>query len=94
MAYRLDLPSSAQIHPVFHVSLLKKAAGPAANPTIVPTAPRFQKQPMRVLEDRVVRRRNRFVGQVLVQWMDSPMEDATWEYRDEFQLRFPDFELK
>lgn len=93
VAYRLDLPPSAQIHGVFHVSLLKKAIGPALNPTVVPTLPRFQCQPFKILDSRIIRRRNRAVGQILVQWRDLPLEDASWEFRDEFQLRFPDFQL-
>lgn len=85
MAYRLDLPPSAQIHPVFHVSLLKKAATPVSHPSVLPTLPRFQCQPLKILDSRVTKRRNRAVGQVLVQWQDLPVENATWEYRDEFQ---------
>ncbi|XP_076934706.1 uncharacterized protein LOC143601094 [Bidens hawaiensis] len=94
VAYRLDLPKEAQIHPVFHVSLLKKANGPPTQVSAIPTiAPRFSLQPLKILDSRVTRRRNRVAGQVLVQWKDLPTCDATWEFRDEFQYRFPDFQL-
>lgn len=94
VSYRLDLPITAQIHPVFHVSLLKQSAGPPmGQPTVITTLPHGQKTPFRVLDSRVVRRRNKAVGQVLTQWYNEPLEGATWEYRDELQLRFPDFEF-
>ncbi|XP_076941485.1 uncharacterized protein LOC143611055 [Bidens hawaiensis] len=94
VAYRLDLPKEAQVHPVFHVSLLKKASGPSTQTSMIPTiASRFSLRPLKVLDSRVIKRRNSAAGQVLVQWKDLPISDATWEYRDEFQCRFPDFQL-
>lgn len=69
VAYRLQLPPSSRIHPVVHVSQLKKALGekdqvcselPAyllANVTV---------QPLEICADRMVRRGNKQVPQVLI----------------------------
>lgn len=35
--------------------------------------------PMAILDRRMVKRHNQTVGQVLTQWTDSALEDATWE---------------
>nr|GFC34564.1 hypothetical protein [Tanacetum cinerariifolium] len=35
-------------------------------------------------------RGSRAAMKILVQWKDQSAEDATWEYLDELQLRFPD----
>nr|GEU76015.1 putative nucleotidyltransferase, ribonuclease H [Tanacetum cinerariifolium] len=41
VAYRLDLPDETQIHPVFHVSLLKLAGGPPDKVIPISTNARF-----------------------------------------------------
>ncbi|XP_076927289.1 uncharacterized protein LOC143590806 [Bidens hawaiensis] len=91
VAYRLDLPEEAQIHPVFHVSLLKDAGGPPTKIIPFPTEARFTLQPQAVLDRKLVKRKNWAAMKVLVQWKGQGTQDATWEFLDELRLRFPDF---
>ncbi|KAD1183178.1 hypothetical protein E3N88_43191 [Mikania micrantha] len=90
-AYKLDLPSDAQIHPVFHVSLLKKAYGQHDSVIPLPKNPRFHYKPRAIVDRRLVRRGDQMTYQVLVYWENLPITEATWEYQNDFELRFPDF---
>nr|GFA53150.1 retrotransposable element Tf2 [Tanacetum cinerariifolium] len=65
VAYRLDLPDDAQIHPVFHVSLLKEAGGPPSKIVSIPKEARFSLQSSAVLDQKLVKRRNRAAIKVL-----------------------------
>ncbi|KAD5318093.1 hypothetical protein E3N88_18039 [Mikania micrantha] len=91
VAYKLDLPDDTQIHPVFHVSLLKHAHG--SHDLLIPLLkfPRFVYQPRAVIDRRLSRRGHQLTTQVLVHWQGLPVNEATWEFLDEFQLRFPNF---
>ncbi|KAJ0442289.1 putative nucleotidyltransferase, Ribonuclease H [Helianthus annuus] len=91
VAYRLDLPEEAHIHPVFHVSLLKGPCGPPEKVIPLPNEARFNLQPVAVLDKKMVKRGNRAAVKVLVQWKDQATQDATWEFLDDLKLRFPDF---
>ncbi|XP_076916526.1 uncharacterized protein LOC143576282 [Bidens hawaiensis] len=91
VAYKLDLPADSQIHPVFHVSLLKKAHGNHLPNIPLPASPKFMFQPRAIVDKRLVRRGTKLVHQVLVHWHGVPLTDATWEFENEFQLRFPAF---
>ena len=94
--YKLDLPSSVKLHPVFHVSLLKKKLGQQVTP--IPTLPpisdegMLQMEPVAVLERRMVKRNNKAVVQWLVQWSRTFPEDATLMDYEEFHSKFPDFQ--
>lgn len=96
VAYKLLLPDSAHIHPVFHVSLLKKKLGNdvVVTPTLPPVSDEgiLQVQPVAILERRMIKRNNRAVIQWLVQWSRTYPEDATWMDYDEFQAKFPNFQ--
>ncbi|KAL6129684.1 hypothetical protein ACLB2K_073033 [Fragaria x ananassa] len=96
VAYKLKLPPTAKVHPVFHVSLLKKKVGENAGvathfpPDIDPHNPRWY--PATVLERRVVKQGNLPVTKWLVQWIGAGVEEATWEEAEEILHRFPDFQ--
>ncbi|KAG6394685.1 hypothetical protein SASPL_145275 [Salvia splendens] len=80
-AYHLQLPASARIHPVFHVSLLKRAIGEATTDADLPdglggTDPPCL--PEKVLDARTDQREGEAVGQVLVKWLGMDDDEATW----------------
>ncbi|CAL9221332.1 unnamed protein product [Arabidopsis halleri] len=82
VAYRLDLPTSSKIHPVFHVSQLKESVGPVSVSTELPSVhyDALIKEPERVLERKMVNRQGRAATMVLVKWTNLTVEEATWEY--------------
>lgn len=96
VAYKLQLPDDAKIHPVFHVSLLKKKLGQhlVAQPSLPPVAQdgTFLAEPVAVLARRQVKKNNHAVVQWLVQWSNSFPEDATWVDYRELLKKYPQFQ--
>ncbi|GMI77062.1 hypothetical protein HRI_001375500 [Hibiscus trionum] len=94
VAYKLELPSGSRIHPVFHVSQLKKQVGTeeiqAHLPLIGPDGG-ISKEPVRILDRRIGKKGNRAVTEVLVEWTNTFPEDATWEVLYQLQQQFPEF---
>ncbi|KAL7129266.1 hypothetical protein ABFS83_13G053900 [Erythranthe nasuta] len=95
VAYELQLPQEAKVHPVIHVSRLKKHVGKVAE--VVATLPPLDEHnqilliPVAVLEQRMVKHNNTGQVQWLVQWAHLPNEEATWEVAAEMGTKFPDF---
>ena len=90
VAYRLDLPAHSSVHPVFHVSQLKKAVGASHQVTpILPSDFALQLAPEQVLQTRLVSRDNNQVQQVLVKWNNLPTTLATWEDYEALRQEFP-----
>jgi hypothetical protein len=83
MAYKLKLPEGSKVHPVFHVSLLKKVVGTYAEESELPDHLEGEKgpgyEPGTVLARRTIVIQGREVSQVLVQWQGQSTEEATWE---------------
>jgi hypothetical protein len=96
VAYRLELPAGSAVHPVFHVSCLKKVIGCTNVPAqALPTFDdqgTLQVSPYCILDRRQVRKRGCTITQILVQWTSLPPEDATWEEAHSIQERFPNFQ--
>ncbi|KAJ0981251.1 hypothetical protein J5N97_009506 [Dioscorea zingiberensis] len=93
VAYKLNLPASSAIHPVFHVSLLKKSVAEHPITRALPSTslPDTIQKPMAILDRRMVKRGNQPATKWLINWENQSPAEATWEFAEEIQLRFPDF---
>jgi hypothetical protein len=82
-AYKLELPSTAQVHPVFHISQLKQYT-PDHTPVFaeLPSVPQLDLAELEleyVLDHHLTKKGNTDVTQVLIKWSSLPDEFATWE---------------
>ncbi|GJW87713.1 ty3-gypsy retrotransposon protein [Tanacetum coccineum] len=96
VAYKLELPATSRIHPVFHVSFLKPCVGEPSNQYIplpllsTPEGPLVQ--PIHILDSRKVRVKDEWEIQVLVQW--DGREEHTWESWNQLQQQYPNIDLE
>ena len=81
-AYKLDLPNTLRIHPVFHISLLKsyhestdfnRTTPPP--PIFIPETQQEEYEVEVILDKKLIRDK----PQYLVKWLGYPLHDATWE---------------
>ena len=83
VSYQLALPNQSKLHPIFHVSCLKKVIGTTCQiQTNLPELPKegsIWLQPEAVLDQRERRLRQRTIKEVLVQWKGMTPTDVTWE---------------
>jgi hypothetical protein len=83
VAYQLALPSHSKLHPVFHVSCLKKVIGAKCqiqtNLLELAKEGSIWLQPEAVLDQHERLLCQRTIKEVLVQWKDTTPTDATWE---------------
>jgi hypothetical protein len=84
VAYKLELPSNMKIHPVFHISLLKKYNAdeefnrPTPPPAIITSDNEEEFEVDIILDKRIHYRK----PQYLVKWTGYPIYDTTWEPLD------------
>ena len=98
VAYRLDLPSHSRLHPVFHVSQLKKQLGQldCAAPELpdVTTDGDVILVPKWLIDFRWIKHGRTVTHELLVQWVGISDDDATWESYVDLQIRFPHMNLE
>ena len=92
VAYKLELPPPTKIHPIFHVSCLKKVIGQNIPTQIVlpelDEEGRIILEPECILQTCMKKLRNKTLTQYLIQWKNLPVEEATWE-NEEFIQKNP-----
>ena len=93
VAYKLKLPEVSKIHPVVHVSQLKKLVGPeipvSSNLPPANTILQAEHTPACILGHKMVKMQGASQPRILVQWSDLPSSLATWEDLSDLQRRFP-----
>jgi hypothetical protein len=83
VSYQLALPIHSKLHPIFHVSSLKKVIG--AKCQIQTNLPDLVEEgsiwihPEAVLDQRECHLCQRTIKEVLVHWKDTTLADTTWE---------------
>ena len=96
VAFELELPPGAQIHPVFHVSKLKPFHNQAETPTLEFPPAAFNNQPklqpLAVLDWRTSVESD--AVEALVQWQDLYPEDTTWEDLETSMKDYPTLHLE
>jgi hypothetical protein len=98
VAYKLQLPSAARIHPVFHISQLKQYKGDTIDAyyplSEITTELGPILQPESVLQARTVLKGPISAPQVLIKWQGLDASVATWEDKSEMREHYPNFNLE
>jgi hypothetical protein len=98
VAYRLRLPDGSAIHPVLHVSQLKKyiSRGTNISPTLPIASPNGQLKiyPVQILDRHFIKCYNEVILQLLICWSNLPMEDSSWEDYALLARHYPNFILE
>ena len=97
VAYRLELPETSAIHPVFHVSMLKKYHGMPPDLELPPLAElpfTFQPLSTDVVGRRIVEVPEGLRTEVLVDWDGLPRDESSWVDWETLVKMFPEVDLE
>ena len=93
VAYRLDLPADCKIHPVVHVSQLKKHVSPhiqvSTEIPAIPSDSAVEAQLVAVVDKRSVQQGASFITKLRVRWEGLLPAMDTWEEVQDIRRRFP-----
>nr|GEY20992.1 hypothetical protein [Tanacetum cinerariifolium] len=96
VAYKLQLPHYANVNPVFHVFQLKPFYVEVATIGEFPQCDDeglIAANPLKLLERKMVKQKNRMMFYGLIQWSNGEAENATYEKLEDIVSRFPEFVL-
>ena len=95
VAYRLALPPElSMIHPVFHVSMLRKYLPDSSHVLSLPAIQldenlSYEQEPVAIIDRQVKKLRSREVPLVKVIWKNHSIEESTWETEDSMHASYP-----
>lgn len=88
------------VHPVFHVSMLRKCIGDPSRITPIEGVQitedlTYEEVPIAILDRQVKKLRNKEIASVKVLWRNQQVEEITWEAEDVMKSKYPHlFEAK
>ncbi|XP_065854391.1 uncharacterized protein [Euphorbia lathyris] len=89
VAYRLKFPSGSSIHPLFHVSQLKKVSTQVMSSTQLPNNYNAEPFPIAILVRKLVKRGNQAATKILVHWLgilENSLENLHLTFSSVIQL--------
>nr|AAT38742.2 'chromo' domain containing protein [Solanum demissum] len=95
VAYRLALPPNLSgVHPVFHVSMLKRYHGDRDyiikwDLVLLDKDLQYEEKHVAILDRDVRKLRTKEIKFVKVQWKHRPIEEATWETEKDMRDKYP-----
>ncbi|XP_070014683.1 uncharacterized protein [Nicotiana sylvestris] len=91
VTYELALPPSLSgVHPVFHVSMLRKYHADSSHVLDFSTIKLaeslgYEEEPVSIIDKQNRQLRSKRIYAVKVQWRGQPAEEATWESEEDIQ---------
>ncbi|XP_060182389.1 uncharacterized protein LOC132612061 [Lycium barbarum] len=95
VAYRLALPREMSfIHPVFHVSMLRKCISDSSRVLEAPTIHldynlTYKEEPVAIVDRQIRKLRSKEIVSVKVLWRNHTFEEATWESENDMRAKYP-----
>ena len=82
------------MHPVFHVSMLKKYHGDGNyiirwDSVLLDENLSYEEDPVAILGREVRKLRSKEIASIKVQWTNRPIEESTWEKEADMRERYP-----
>ena len=95
VSYRLALPPHlSQVHPVFHISLLRKYVPNEMH--VLPVQEilirddlSYEEQPVAIIDRQIRKLRRREIVMLKIQWQRHSLEECTWESEQAMKEKYP-----